>query len=243
MASPYLTARDLITEAMILNGMLAEKEVPNANELQRGFRRLNKMIDSWSLQPLTKLVNTRHVFDITADADEYTIGPTGTLLTDIRPTILTSAALLLNTSDPPVEIPLAVLTPQQYAEIAIKTLSSTQPTSVYYRQTDPNGTLNPYPVPNITTNQFVLYWDETFAQFVDVNTAYQLPSGYAKAIETNLSVELCMGWRVPPQDVERQAKMALDWVKAANVKPTELSIDPALAPSGGGYNILSDTFR
>lgn len=244
MSSPYLTARDLVTRAMVLNGSCAEGEVPLANEMARGFLMMNSMIDGWNLQPLTTLVNTRDVFDITADTASYTFGPSGTwVITGDRPSQITDAYLLLNTADPPVEIPMALLTSTQYNAIAIKDLSSTQPTSVYFQPTNPNGTVTLWPVPSITTNQLVLYWDAVFPQFSSVNASVQLPPGYDLAIVFNLAILLGLGWRAMDPEIRRLAKQFLDQVKASNLRLNDLDIDPGLAPSGGGYNILSDTYR
>lgn len=249
MASPLLTARQLVTDSMLLIGAIASGETPSAAELSDGLRRCNELIDTWSLQALNSLVNERHVFPVTAGTAEYFVGPTSTSgaswIVGARPDLLTNASLLLNTSTPAVEIARPLLTDDQYAAISIKDLTNTLFTSVYYNPTSPDGTVILWPVPSVSTNDVVLYYDSILAQFADLTTQYRLPAGYAKALRYNLAVELApeFGRQIDPV-VMMTASASLRQVKAANVKMTDLDLDPALdGRNTPRYNVYSDGYR
>ncbi len=249
MASPLLTGRTLVTDSMLLIGAIASGETPSGAELTDGLRRLNELIDNWSLQALTALVNERHVLTLTASTGTYTLGPTSTSgaswIVGARPDVLTNAGLLLNSSNPlPIEIARSILTDDEYANITIKDLSTTLFTSVYYNPTSPDGTVVLWPIPSVNTNDLVLYYDSILAQFADLTTQYRLPAGYAKALRYNLAVELApeFGRQVDPV-VLMTASASLRQVKAANLKMAELSLDPALSGNRqGAYNVYSDGY-
>ena len=188
---------------------------------------------------------------VTASQSTYALGPTSTdgaaWMVGARPDLLTNAALLLNNSNPlPIEIARGILTDDEYANITIKDLSNTLFTSVYYNPTSPNGTVILWPIPSVATNDLVLDFDSILAQFADLTTQYRLPAGYARALRYNLAVELYAEF--PRQGgldprIELNATIALRQLKAANVKPSDLSIDPALGDARrGAYNVYSDGY-
>jgi hypothetical protein len=72
-------------------------------------------------------------------------------------------------------------------------------------------------------------------------TPVDLLPGYARALRTNLALELAPEWgRVVDPTVERQARESLADVKRANLPYTEIGIDAALTGCGPTYNILTD---
>ncbi len=249
MASPLLTGRTLVTDSLLLIGAIASGEPPNPAELTDGLRRLNELIDNWSLQALTALVNERHVLPVTANVSTYTLGPTSTSgaawIVGARPDVLTNAGLLLNAANPlPIEIGRGLLTDDEYANLSIKDLTNILFTAVYYNPTSPDGTVILWPVPSVGTNDLVLYYDSILAQFADLTTQYRLPAGYAKALRYNLAVELApeFGRQVDPV-VLMTASASLRQVKAANLKMAELSLDPAIGTGQqGAYNVYTDGY-
>ena len=83
--------------------------------------------------------------------------------------------------------------------------------------------------------------NEKTAQFPDLVTVVELAPGYARALRTNLAVELAPEFGRPPDPVIHQAaKESLADLKRANFPLVEVGIDPALTGGGGSYNILTD---
>ena len=98
-----VTARSLILGAFELIQVFQPGEVPDAVQMQGALTRLNRMMGTWALQPLTIPVIAREVFALTANVGTYTIGPGGDFDTS-RPAKLTGAGLLLNNDLTPVAI-------------------------------------------------------------------------------------------------------------------------------------------
>ena len=235
-----ITARDLITAAFQDIGALPEGESLTAAMAKDGLRRLNNMIALWALQPGTMLSNKREVFPLVAGQETYTIGPTGDFDT-VRPVYLTGAGLLLGGLAYPVELRLGLLTDDAYENLKIKTQPSTQPTQIYYNETQPLGTVKLWPVPTIALNSLVLYSSEATSGFADLTTPYTFAPGYTEAIEYNLAKRLATPYgRALPPEIREFAAQSLAWVKTANTELVDMQIDAGLTwNQQAPWNILS----
>ena len=179
----------------------------------------------------------------------YTLGPGGTWNTgtNARPRLIQWANLLLNTSTPPVEIPIAVITTQMYATATpIKTLLNQLPVTLYYVPTVPLGTVYLWPLPTQGANQVVLYTPLVTGQFIDHTTAVVLAPGYLSALRLNLCKLMMSSFAVPAETratIPEDAREALQLLKESNamVQMAELMLDPAYTPSvHGTYVIQTD---
>ncbi len=240
------TALALMTEAMAEIGAIGESESLTAGQAQFGLRRLNQLVNAWQLQSLTILTVGRNVFTLVANQSTYTIGEGGTADFDVtRPTRIENAGLLLNANTPAMEIPLSLMTDDQYAVLSIKDLTSQQPTRVYYNPTMPLGTVFLWPTPTTAQNDLVLYTESVLAEFAALATPYDLAPAYTEALMYQLALRLASpyGRAVSPLTMQ-MAMSTLDYLKRTNVKQTDLSMDPGLTsgPAGGTYNILSDSY-
>lgn len=236
-----ITPRDLIKSALRLIGALSTGEDPSAAEQSDAFAALNQLIDAWGTEHLTIPYVERLQFDLVADQSTYTIGP-GADFDTARPNWLDGAGLLLSTTTPETEIKLHVLTDDEYAAIPIKDESSTYPQDVYYRPTNPDGTIILWPVPNTGDNPLILYVGKSLAQLEDVTTEVNLAPAYAKALRYALAVDLAPEFGRPLDPlILRTAETTLSFLKTKNFKPSEMTIEIAGTPSGA-YNILTDTY-
>jgi hypothetical protein len=241
------TALDIISRSMRLIGVLGEDEEPSGAMSDDALDALNQLIDAYQLQSLLALVQERYVFDLVADQNSYTIGPSAltpdfSTGTQPRPSSLAAAGLLLNDADPAVEVPLSLMTEQSYQQLGIKDYENPQPISVFYEPTMPTGTVIVWPTPTTSTNDLVLYVPLVTAQFADLSTSYTLAPGYARMFAYNLAVELATeyGKEVPPRVAVTAADSLRD-VKIANYAMTDLGVDPGLWPKNHPvYNIWSD---
>lgn len=240
MASASTIARG----ALQLIGVLADGETGSYAQLSDAYRRLNMMLGSWSLQPRTLLITEREVFDMTAGkgspSNPYTIGPGGDFNTE-RPVAIKGAATLLTTSTPTVETGLRVYSAAEYESIAVKGLSNGLAAGVYYQPMTPLGKLYVWQVPDIATNDLVLYLQKPLASFADLTTDYTLPDGAEEAIEYNLAVRLAPTYSVAiPPDVGAMARSSLAVLKRSTYELVDL---PSPFARGGVYDIFSDTVR
>ena len=240
------TAATIGRAALELIGVLGGSETMNAEQGADALRRLNMMVGSWTLQPLTIPTIAREVFDMTSGkgspTNPYTVGLTGNLVT-ARPAVgsLVGAAYILTASDPDVEVPITIYTDAAYQAIQIKDLSNTLISGIYYRPDSPLGKLFTWPVANTAENDLVLYLRKPFTRFASLTTAYDFPEGAEEAMEYNLAVRLMAPYSVPPiADVVQMAKTSLGVFKRSNYKLFDLPQDPATTHDHGAfYNINS----
>lgn len=243
-----VTALQIITSALTnLNVFQIGQSLPGPQSAD-GFARLNRMVGQWAQQSLTIPAVSREVFALVSGkggpSNVYTVGTGGDFNTDRPPSVssITGVGLLMNSSSPAVEIPRALYTDDQYAAVAVKELASAQFTGVYYNPTFAGalGTINLWPVPNVTTNSLVLYRRRQVAQFADLSaTAYDFPPGYEEALIYQLEFRLAgpHGRTVPDED-RRLGTAAFDTVCHSNVKVSDMRNDITTG-RGGRYWIQS----
>lgn len=221
-----LTAQRLIKRVYRTLGVLAEGEDPSAEQAEDGLESLNEMLDAWNTERLLLPAFQRSTYTLTANVSTYTIGPTGDF-SATRPMDLEQAAII------PVgqtyEFPVEVMTRDSWADIRIKSLTSTFPFGVIYEPTEPDGTIRVFPVPT-TAATLVLYTMQTLAQFTDLTTAYTLQPGYAAAIRWNLALLLSPEYDVPAAKlglIAEQARQTKGNIKRQNENPVDLTLGPS----------------
>jgi hypothetical protein len=232
------TGLAVITDALKLIGVVAGHEVPTSAEQQDSFARLNELIDSWGTHAQTLLVSRRDVVPLVPGQSIYTIAPTGADVALPTPMALDAVSVVF-AGMPDTEVFLGWASDHAAIVIAQKDLPGSPPRLVHYARTHSVGELSIWPVPTVAQN-LVLYWHESLAQFPDLTTPVDLAAGYAKALRTNLALELApeFGRTVDPL-VLRMAAESLADIKRANVVLVEIGMDPALTV-GPGYSILTD---
>jgi len=232
------TGLAVITDSLKLIGVVAGHEVPTSAEQQDAFARLNELIDSWGTHAQTLLVSRRDVVPLLPAVQVYQIGPG--LTVDLPVPMGLDAVAYVLAGAPETEVFLDVGTDQYALATPQKLLTGAVPQTVNYSRTHGYGELWVWPVPTVATD-LVIYWQEPLAAFPDLVTPVALAAGYARALRTNLALELApeFGKQVDVLIVQ-QARESLADVKRANFPMVEIGIDTALT-GGGTYNILTDT--
>lgn len=244
------TAQTLITDALAILNVYQPGEFIAAADEQLAFRILNRMMSTWAQQRLTIPAIVRQTFPIVAGkgtpANPYTIGLGGNLNVARPPnqSSVAGAGLILNASTPPVEIPRAVLTDDDYRAIASKELTNSLLTSVYYNPTFVTtgfGAIYLWPVPDNTLNTLVLYLQQALTSFATLTAIYQIPDSYDEAMLYNLTRRLAKPFgQTVDGDVAQLATNSLSLLKRSNVKMSDMPNDFTCDLSGG-YNILTGT--
>lgn len=118
-----------------------------------------------------------------------------------------------------LDYPIQIITRDKYAAIGLKGVPGPWPTALYYDRTYPLGNL--YFYPNPSQGGELHYWTDTIlSDFTTTSQAVNFPQGYARAIVTNLAIELAaqQGKNVPPS-LAMRAKQSKAAIKALNAIP------------------------
>lgn len=236
------TVRDLFKDSLKIIGAIAAGETPTSTEMSDGLRVLNRMIGQWSTQNLLIFTRVREEFTLTPSDGSYTIGSTGDFNTS-RPMEIEAATLEDQSSSPTLELPVNILTLEQWAAIGQKDLQSTYPTDLYFDDNYPLATINLWPVPTVA-NKLVLYSLKPLSNFATADDNVALPPGYEEAIVYNwakrLAPEYGKAWSVENEDL---AKKALGNIKRRNSKVQVMSCDPASLPMRPYWDWRTGGFR
>ena len=109
-----MTALELIRDALVMSGALAQGEEPGDPEAQDAFRRLNRMVSGWANQRLTCFVTEENVYPLVGSQSEYTIGPGGDF-DQFRPQFMSYCGLILTAPSPDVEIKTPIITVKDWS--------------------------------------------------------------------------------------------------------------------------------
>lgn len=224
-----MTVQDLIQTALRKIGATGHGRVQSASVLSDGLAALNLMIDSWSAERLTMFTTARHLYDVTAGKQQYSIGPSGADWTAPRPSYLDAAGLILANNSDDYEIPLRLVrNDREWAQVALKGLTSL-PGSLYYQPDFPNGTVLLWPLPSGEARQIALYTPAAVSQFANLTDTVSLPPGYARALPYCLALELVTEFgHEPSPTLVKLAGEAKAVVQNLNLESLVAEIDPAV---------------
>lgn len=234
-----MTARDLITGSLRIIGAISTGEAPSAAELQDAISVLNDMLDSWSTNSLAVNARVPESFTLVPGQQSFTMGPTGNFDTS-RPLEIEQAAIQVIDTSPTVEIPLHILTHQEWADELVKAVTSTIPTKLHLRGTSPLETLEFWPIPS-AANKVILYSRKPLASVSNGNTVFTLPPGYPEAIRYNLAKRLAGEYGKAMSEIDLDiARESFANVKRQNIKPRLMKSETvALASGGKRFNIIT----
>jgi hypothetical protein len=228
---------DLITDALGEIGVLDPGEAVSANDAALGLRLLNRMIQEWNQDQLLVYCINRVTFPLVPGQQGYTLGPGGNFVTTttIRPGQIEMASVLVGG----VEIPVDIVTDEQWRDITVKATSSTFPLVMLPGGEHPLQTLSMWPIPTVV-NTIVLYIWNQVSNFAAVTTDVVLPQGYETALYTNLAIRMAPQFRanLKPETV-LTAKESKARLKKMNWTPTYRSVDSALSGSDSSIGARS----
>lgn len=213
------SVNSIVSRAMRLSGNLGTGETMDAAEAADGMEALNSMLDAWALEKL--MLFKFDTLTFTPTASSFTIGPTGNLVT-VRPIEILSAYR----KSGGVDLPVQILSREQYESILLKELSN-KVQALYYKPEYPNGRVFVWPV--ATNEPLFLSLQQPITGFTSTADAIVLPPGYEEALTFNLAVLLCAEYnKDASRAVVRQAMNTKRLIKTVNNEVPMLSVDPAL---------------
>jgi hypothetical protein len=135
---------------------------------------------------------------------------------------------------------MEIINENQFAQIFVKSVSSTIPLWLYSDGASPNTNINLWPVPQ-QNSQLVLYSLKPLTQFATLNDSIVLPPGGNRMLRFNLAVEIAPEYGKNELDpkITTIAEASKANFKRANQKPLYMSTDDALSGPRGSFNWLT----
>lgn len=236
------TASQIITRAANALGYLGITEVLSAADANQGLNVFNAMLDSWNGEGLVSYANQEQAFNMVANTQSYTLGPTGVWV-GTRPDNIVDAFI---TDSNGLDYGLTIVNQEQWNDIGDKSITSQIPTTIFYDAQFPNGIVNIFPVPllSYTLTMDIILMAVTYAA---LTTSLSLPTGYERTYVLNLALEMIgQGWPCVLDDKQlarltENAMQAKGNVKRKNIKEVVAEYDGAIvSKSYATYNIYSD---
>jgi hypothetical protein len=169
-----VTYRDLIERALQDIQVIAGGDTASPDDAQLGLDRLNDWIDALALEGLTIPAIVRQTWTLGNGTVSYAVGTTSTVAIDrpLSPQAIENIGYIDTSISPTTEILFGrVLTNQEYEQIPQKALTASAPTDWFYDPTTgTTGTLKPFPIPNVSTLQGVIYAPGTLGEVLLADT-------------------------------------------------------------------------
>lgn len=247
-----MTVQDILYQAMRHSGIVKfAGRTPSPEELADAKREMNSMLDAWNTEKLTIPEQIKRlVFTLTPSKASYTLGPDGDWPAQ-RPARIERAGLILLTNpSSPYEVPLrGPVNAEEWADVRLKSLESTQPQVLFDDRAFALANLYFWPIPTFA-HQVALYVWSQLSAYSDLTDAVNLPPGYGDAIIYNLAVRLSSFWSngnngAPSPLVIEQARESKAAIKRLNIRPLLMRCDSgALGERHGyGYDIQTGDYR
>lgn len=153
-----------------------------------------------------------------------------------RPLRINSAFVRISTASTGLlDYQVAILNPQEWTRIQIKSLPGPWPVGLYYQPSEPVGILNYYPFPS--TCEMHLYCDMLLSRFNTLTDAITLPPAYAMWMRWNLAELLMPSYGKSDQFqasmVMKNAARYRAMIKRTNSQPMpSVQFDPILCGRG-----------
>lgn len=240
-----MTVQDLLTASLRRIDVVAKGVTPSAETMTQALIAFNAFVDALGADRLALYGETRTLWTIVSGTQEYAIG-TGQAISRVLPAFIEQIGSVSpiryvdNTSSTPTEMPLTLLTDQQWRAVAQKSLQGVLPSSAYYDKAA--GSIKLWQVPTSSNLQGVLYAPTAMAEFALTDTLSLRPGG-RRFLLTNTALEMCPEFeRKPPEGLSEQARSARADYERSNMRLLDMATDPMWSMGGAGvYNIYSDT--
>lgn len=233
-----MTARDVINSSLRLLGVLASGEAASSTEASDALNAMNDMIDTWSTENLLIPNKVRESFPLVANQQTYTMG-SGANFNTTRPMKIENALLQISGSSPLLEIPMKVITKDEYAGIILKGTTSTYPLYLFSDNANPSTNISVWPVPT-AINNLILYSWKPLSDLSTLSTTISLPPGYQRALRYNLAVDLSAEYgRQVPEAVATIAIESKAAIKRMNFEAKLLRVDDELMAKPAVWNWMT----
>ncbi len=231
-APGYTQILDVVDAAYRLVRGPKDGNAITALDRENGVFALRMMLDTWSVEGLMVPSVVREQFALCCGQVSYLMGPGGDWDT-VRPIEILDIRVLFGG----IDVPVPVVGYDDYAAVALKNLMVDPPRLAWPDNNYPLQKITFYPIPNSALT-ITLVSEKPLAEIQGIFDSAAFPPGYLEALTYNLALRL-------GDEKASTARVAEDcrrFIKARNVRPVTMAVDPALRSRGGGarYNVFSD---
>ena len=248
MSSTYTVDRNqIISSALRKIGVLEIGDVPDADTISNASMCLNLFIKQMSTEGLKLWKNSEVIIPLTANQTTYTLGgSTSALMYDsLAPTIaITDKPLKViqgfyrnNQSTPPVDIPVLLLSKQEYNVLGSKYSTGTA-NSIFYDAKKLNGILYVYLTPDLNSQTNMEIHIVCQMPLDDVNASSDVPdfpNEWMNCLVWNLADQLALEYGVPMnhrQEIGTRAMLYKTQLSDWDVEPTSTFFAPDFRSTG-----------
>lgn len=236
------TFLDIASLSLTKIGQIGTGQTASNEMLQQALTVGNLMLDEWSIDRLLLYnVNTR-TYVLTANKQDYTVGPSAVDFVAPRPTFIETARVALPGSKQ--FNPLNVLDRTKWG--AIRDVGATcspngLPQDIWPEYTFENLTFHLWTIPANAATILLGCWEE-LQQFQTLFDLLNFPPGYGNAIMNNLAQALCAFYDMPtPPEVAQSAALGLARIRAINAASlggslgeSQTLVSPSVGPTNTG---------
>ncbi len=240
-----IKVQDIITAALQDIGAAARDETPSVADMTDGLKKLNFMIDAWSVRSLMVIGTILESFTLTSGQYIYTIGIGGNLNTP-KPSEITDAYVRdTNNEDTPINI----ISADDYSAITDKAISTGRPEGLFFDEGQtqalvPTGIICLYPSPDQAYTLF-LRSQKALIEFANLTDTVSFQPAYYEALEYNLAVRLWPQYHSFKAPVDRTitelARESMKVIETMNARQVTATIEVP-GKKGGAYNIYTQGY-
>ena len=209
MSSNYSITRDqIIVSALRKLGVVEPADTSatiDANLVTNGAQALNLMLKQWMTEGIKLWTVNEQSFALTASKTTYTFGPTGSDFTVDKPLRLIQAWLRNNTITPVIDIPLNILSKQEYNMLGSK-FSTGIANSIYLNPGITNTTIKLFLTPDIlTANMYTVYivTQRPIFDIMNPTDVPDFPNEWMQALVWGLADQMAIEFE-PPVNVRQE---------------------------------------
>lgn len=227
-----ITARTLISDALIELNVYRENQTMSANDAVRGLRMLNRVVGQWNARRLLVPCASIQTVAMVVSQSSYTVGSGGNWNVT-RPLRISAANVIINN----IDVPLNLRDLQWWEKIRDRTLTGTDPTDIFYNPTSASGfgTAYVWPIPT-STDSIRLFLEQQLSSFADLDIAYTIEDAYEQALVKTLVRDFCGPWRqqlTPIIETGYREAMQIIESNSVNAKPPRIRVNDINC--GNGY--------
>lgn len=214
--------QDVVNAALQDIGVLADGETPSTSASNVCLVALNNLLASWDIERLSVYSINENTYTLTADTQEYPLGPTATSpgFAGTRPTSIRAASIIITNGSSKYVFPLKLIPAEIFNQERERTTKADIPTMLYNDNAYPNTNLWLFPIPQLAGSQIELWTWEQITAFASLTTTFDLPPGYQRALELNLAIEIAPKFQRPvDQTLGAIAMQAKEAIRALNAPP------------------------